>query len=71
MLSAEADNAYQDLHILQIMQKPHPMILLIYCSNLFKIILQVHVSVPLQIKDRKGCLVYSVADNLQIAVDFR
>ena len=50
------------------MQKPHPIILLIYCSNFFKIIIQAHLSVPLQIKDTKGCLVYSVADNLQIAV---
>lgn len=57
--------------ILQIMQKPHPIILLIYCSNLFKIIIQAHLSVPLQIKDTKGCLVYSVADNLQIAVVIR
>ena len=57
--------------VLQIMQEPHPIILLIYCQNLFKIIIQVHLSVALQIKDRKGCLVYSVADNLQIAVVIR
>ena len=70
MLSAEEDNAYQDLHnnSSDHAKASSNIILLIYCSNLLKIIIQIHLSVPWQIKDTKRCLVYSVADNLQTAV---